>query len=613
MATPMDMAIQLAPDLLRDLMSLRDRIVAAPHGAATTLVREFAQMIGKHPDTIYSWLRAHAGYTSGRKKRSDAGTTSLADNALAMIAAAKREGIRGNGKATLPTAVAMNIAHTNGIEINVSESRVNALMRDRKLDAASQRVARNHIVLRSLYPNHMHQIDPSLCLLYYGPCGQSIMRDEEFYKNKPAALDKVKLKVWRYVRYDHASGAIDVRYFEAAGENQRSLFDFLLYTWGQQPMRLSHGVPRMLLWDKGSANTSFGIRNLLDALGVDHRTHAAGHSWGKGGVEQGNNLVETHFESRLRFEPVESVEQLNDAAARWVRDFNANAITHVDCRITRDSGVPMVRDDLWQMIMRTPEALIEMPPREVCQWFMSGQEQTRTVRDLRISFAHPELGRAAVYDLRAWAELLGNGQKVRITPLLTQGGAVRVEIERLGKEPLLVQVEPERDFDDFGRPLSAPVAGQEYARAKQTAAEAAANTLSEAAWGAGVSADGAEQLRAKQARPFAHLNEGRGLVAHSQLGKADLPVRLVPTAQEMQTPEVIAMQTRTVQIMLTIPEAVRAIKARLAEAAPPDLYSQIKAAFPGGHVPQAWADHWGEVPEATGTHADAAGGLRRVK
>lgn len=609
------MANQLAPDLLQELFALRDRIAAAPHGCATELVHNFASLIGRNPSTVYTWLRTHAGYRTGRKKRADAGTTALPKETLHFIAAAKREGIRGNGKATLPTAVAMNIAHTNGIDVTVSEGRVNALLRAARMDAKAQAAARNHITLRSLHPNHLHQIDPSLCLIYYTPKGQAIMRDEEFYKNKPASMDKVRLKVWRYVRYDHASGTIDVRYFEAAGENQHSLFEFLLYTWGQQSDRISHGVPKMLLWDKGSANTSFAIKNLLDALGVDHETHATGHSWGKGGVEQGNNLVETHFESRLRFEPVESVEQLNASAARWVRDFNANAIEKVDCRLVRASGQPMVRDDLWQFIMRHPGALVQMPPREVCQWFMAGQELTRQVRNLKITFAHPELGRRASYDLNPWAEFLGNGQKVRVTPLLMQQGALRIEIDRLGAEPLLVQVEPEREFDEYGRPLSAPVAGEEYARAPQTASERAANTLAAAAWGDGTTVDEAEKKRAEQARPFGHLNDGKGLVAHSHLGQADLPRRLVPNAGEVQTPQVQQLQSKaaSVQVMLTVPEAVRAIKERLGDAAPADLYSQVKAAFPDGNVPQSWADQWAIAPAATGTHGSSVIELRRFR
>ncbi|MDR1995132.1 hypothetical protein [Azonexus sp.] len=605
---------RLAPDLLQELFALRDQVQAAPHGAATGLVQGFADRTGKSYGTVYAWLRRHAGYDTGRKKRADAGCTALPEETLHFIASAKREGIRGNGKETLPTAVAMNIAHSNGIAVPLSEGRINSLLRQHRMDAKSQQAARNTITLRSLHPNHLHQIDPSLCLIYYTPKGQAIMRDEEFYKNKPAAIDKVRLKVWRYVRYDHASGSIDVRYYEAAGENQASLYEFLLHTWGQYPERVSHGVPRLLLWDKGSANTSYSIRTLLDALGVDHQTHAVGHSWAKGGVEQGNNLVETHFESRLRFEPVDSVAQLNAAASAWVRDYNANAIAHVDCRLTRASGEPMVRDDLWNLIMHHPGALVAMPPREVCQWFMAGQELTRIVRNLQISFAHPELGKSARYDLRPWAEFLGNGQKVRITPLLLQQGALRVEIERLGAEPLQVQVSPEREFDDYGRPLSAPVAGDEFARTPQTASERAANTLAAVAWGDGTTADGAEQQRAKQARPFGHLNDGKGIVAHSHLGKADLPQRLLPEAGEVQTPQVQSLQraATTVQIMLTVPEAVRGIKERLGDAAPTDLYRQITEAFPAGHVPQSWADQWGNAPAATGTH-DGVAELRRVK
>ena len=81
--------------------------------------------------------------------------------------------------------------------------------------------ARTTTELRSLHPNHVHQIDPSLCLLYYTPGGkQHLMTESKFYKNKLDAYAKVKLKCWRYVRYDHASGVVDVRYYEAEGENQ---------------------------------------------------------------------------------------------------------------------------------------------------------------------------------------------------------------------------------------------------------------------------------------------------------------------------------------------------------------------------------------------------------
>lgn len=227
----------------------------------------------------------------------------------------------------------------------------------------------------------------------------------------------------------------------------------------------------------------------------------------------------------------------------------------------------------------------------------------------------PRAGAARQLRPEPWAEFLGNGQKVRVTPLLMQQGALRIEIDRLGAEPLLVQVEPEREFDEYGRPLSAPVAGEEYARAPQTASEKAANTLAAAAWGDGTTVDEAEKKRAEQARPFGHLNDGKGLVAHSHLGQADLPRRLVPNAGEVQTPQVQQLQSKaaSVQIMLTVPEAVRAIKERLGDVAPTDLYSQVKAAFPDGNVPQAWADQWNVAQAATGTHGGSVVELRRFR
>ena len=63
---------------------------------------------------------------------------------------------------------------------------------------------------------------------------------------------------------------------------------------------------------------------------INYRTTPGGRQMGVGiqfgGVEGANNLVETQFESRLRFDPVHSVDQLNAAASAWAEAFNANAI-----------------------------------------------------------------------------------------------------------------------------------------------------------------------------------------------------------------------------------------------------------------------------------------------
>ncbi|WP_184415186.1 DDE-type integrase/transposase/recombinase [Rhodocyclus tenuis] len=602
----MDMAAELTPDMLQKLFALRDRIDAAAHGQKGAIVGEFCALHGTHIGTVHRWLKDHAGRKTNRKRRADAGTTRIDDTTLTFIAGAKREAFRANGKDTMPLGVAMNVAAANGLEVPVSKSRVATLLRQRRMDAATVMAARNHIELRSLYPNHVHEIDPSLCLIYYIGGRQMCMRAEEFYKNKLDKIAKVKLKVWRYTRYEHASGVFDVRYFESAGESQHCLFEFLLYTWSKQPNRLSYGVPKILLWDKGSANTSHAIKHLLDALGVDHRTHAAGHAWVKGGVEQANNLVETQFESRLRFEPVESVEELNAAAERWARDYNANAIEHVDCRLRRASGEPMVRDDLWQTILRHPGALVEMPERKVCQWFLRGQEATRQVRDLQITFVHPEIGKTATYKLAAWAELLGRNVTVRVAPVLLRNGLLRVEIDRMGDEPLIVEVEPERDFDAYGRCESSPVIGEEYSRAKQTADEAIARKLEQAAYGEGVTADDADALRAKQVTPFAHMNGGRGVVAHSHLGQCDLPERILPPPQTLETPQIAAARKARVEVQpLSVEELARQLK-KLVEADggewSVDRYRWLSQRYPDGAQPDQVKDIAAELAAPRAGH-----------
>jgi hypothetical protein len=198
----------------------------------------------------------------------------------------------------------------------------------------------------------------------------------------------------------------------------------------------------------------------------------------KGGVESGNFIVERHFESRLRDEPVHSVEQLNASAANWVRDYNANVMPHIDARVARDDGQRYVRDDLWNLIAHTPEALVEMPAREVCAYFMRGKEETRKITNGHITFVHPQSKKSELYNLQAWASKFANGETVRVSPMLLGDCVLRIELDRLGQRAEHIEVGPEREFDAFGRPLSAVVIGEERRTAPHTAAQQASQARS---------------------------------------------------------------------------------------------------------------------------------------
>lgn len=320
------------------------------------------------------------------------------------------------------------------------------------------------------------------------------MRDREFYKNKLENYAKVKFKVYRYVMYDRASGAIVPWYTEAAGENQHSLFNFLMFAWGQQAGRLIHGVPYFLLWDKGSANTSAAIKELLRQLEVTPLEHEAGNSRAKGGVEGANNIVETQFESRLRFEPVEDVAQLNAAAFAWANAWNANLLPGQDSRLHRRGlAEPVARYDLWQLI--TAEQLRLLPPVEVCRALMAGKVETRQVR-----------------------------------PLVYGDCAIQLEVQRYDGAPLIYRVEPERRYDRFGQLAAGAEIGAEYKAMPDTAIETAASAMDAQAY-PGMNADEVKRARARKATPFAGQID-----AHSHLKDIEQPTYMPRAGSEIDTP-----------------------------------------------------------------------------
>ncbi|WOI46999.1 integrase [Acidovorax sp. BLS4] len=594
----------LSPEACDYLRQTARRLDAAEHGGATPIVQEAAQFLGLSVQTMYRHLKSVAGWSSGRKARCDKGSTSVSSEALVTLGSAQREAIRANGKQTLFTTTARGILEQNGHAFGVSNGQLNRLMRDRKLNVASQRVAAPVQALRAPYPNHTHQIDPSLCLVYYLKGRQYIMRDDEFYKNKLDKIAKLKFKCYRYVCYDKASATVIPWYTEAAGEDQYNLFRFLMFAWGLQAGRPFQGVPRHLLWDKGSANTSAAVRSLLDALGVNHITHEAGNSRAKGGAENGNNIVETQFESRLRFEPVEDVDQLNAAAFAWTNAYCANLIPGQDTRLRRPGlQQPVARYDLWQLI--TPEQLRVLPPVEVCQAFMRSKEEERQVKpNLSITFRHPSAGRTLAYSLRGF-DGINVGDLVKVRGLVFGECAVQVQVERYDGEPLIYRCEPERDFDEFGQQADAAEIGAEYKRAAKTGAEHAATSMDEAAY-PGLSADEVKAARAKRATPF-----GGQLNAHGYLKDVALPAYLPRQGAEIATPAHAAPAgpelLDPVTAMLRI---VKAIGRHLAPEENAFFMKRYEAGVPEDQVDALIAQYadQAEAPQPM----RAAGGLRAV-
>jgi hypothetical protein len=598
-----DMAA-LSPEACDYVRQLARRLDGAEHGTGTALVREAGQFLGLSVQTVYRHLKSVAGWSSGRKARSDKGTTSVCAEALVTMGAAQRESISAGGKQRLFTTTARGILEQNGHSFGVSNGHINKLMRDRKLNVAAQRVAEPVQAQRALHPNHTHQIDPSLCAVYYLKGRQYIIREDEFYKNKLDKIAQLKFKVYRYVCYDRASGMLIPWYCEAAGETQHNLFEFLMFAWGQQAGRLMHGVPKVLLWDKGSANQAAAVRSLLDALGVNHIAHRAGNARAKGGVEGGNQITEVQFESRLKFQPVDNVEQLNAAAFAWANAYCANLIPGQDTRLRRIGlPVPTARLDLWQLI--TAEQLRALPALEVCQAFMRSKAEERQVRgDQSFTFRHPAAGRTLPYSLKGF-DGINVGDTVLVRGLIYGECAVQVQVERYDGEPLLYRVEPSVEFDAFGQDMTAAVTGEGFKSAPHTQAQKAAQAMDAVAY-PGMTADEVKAARDKRVTPFkGELN------AHGYLQEIELPAYLPRQGQAIDTPahaapagpELIDAVTAMLRIVAAIgrnllPDEYAFYMRRYADGVPQDQVAALIAQY--------------QAPEVVDQPMRAAGGLRAV-
>lgn len=438
-----------------ELVGIIREIRSAGYGHKGELVEKYSKILGISTKTLYRML-AEAS-PSGRSRRCDAGESSLDETTLKLIAAMMLNSVRGNGKQTMDIPTARQILQAQGVKIPVGDSRVNALLKEKGYDIQCMKAPEPCVRMRSLHPNHVHQVDPSLCLLYYSPDGkQHLIRDEEAYKNKPFMQGKEKLKLWRYVLVDHYSGTICHRYYQTEGENALTLWEFLLYAWGlkENERAVFHGLPEILVCDKGSANSSSAISNALRSLHVKLIPHSVGNARAKGSVEDANNLIEKLFESRLKLQPVSSVEELNEYAEEWDALINANMLDGYDSRLTR---AKMARTDLWMKIR--PEDLVELP-EGAATLLIKNAEDRKVDSSLAISYGGLLYSVAGMVGIRP-------AMTVKVQPILvSRDRKVLVSYTYDGEK-----VEDERlplEMDDAGFRLDAPVFGIEFKRNADT-------------------------------------------------------------------------------------------------------------------------------------------------
>jgi hypothetical protein len=384
-----------SPALIQRLVQVAADAAAAGHGRKEAVYAAACAELGMSRPTLMRAL-SDVAVRGDRKRRVDAGQVSLTRDDAILISAMLMESLRKNGKRILSVAQAVDILRRNG-EVK-AEFLDPASGEVRPLSASAiARGLRTHgmhpdqllrpapaVEMQSLHPNHVWQIDASLCVLYYlktgadRESGLQVMRSSVFYKNKPANLKRIENdRVWRYVVTDHYSGAVWVHYVFGAESalNISESFIAAIQPSGDE-RRPVHGVPRIVMMDMGSANTSAVFLNLLKRLQVEPIAHAPENARATGQVEKAQDLVERSFESGLRFQPVASLDELNAQAAVWMTWFNGTQ-RHTRHGHTRYAMWATIRD----------EQLRLAPSVEMCRLLLTHQPESRKVNDrLRVEF-----------------------------------------------------------------------------------------------------------------------------------------------------------------------------------------------------------------------------------
>lgn len=491
------------PALIERLQIVMRQAEQAGHGNKNAVYQAAAIELGMSLATLHRKLKEVA-MPKLRKKRADAGNSHLSLDEARMISAYLMESMRANGKRLSSVEDALEVLRSNkvieasrvdektGEVISLSVSAVIRALRQHGLHPDQQNRASPKSQLASKHPNHVWQIDPSLCVLYYMPHAQGealqVMSEKEFYKNKPANIRRIENeRVWRYVITDHTSGWIFVHYVLGAESGKNLVDSFIEATQKRHDQDPVHGVPQMVMVDPGSANTGAVFKNLCRALNIHLQVNQPGQPWAKGQVEKGNDIVECNFEHRLKFlsNPPTNLALLNEQAASWMRWFNATK-THTRTGETRYS--------VWLKI--TAEQLRIAPPAQVMRELAVSAPVTRVVSPkLEINFS------GKVYSVKDLPHAMV-GEKVVVTrnPWRNDDSAQVIYTNDEGKE--VIQVLEAEKFNEFGFNVDAALIGSEYKAMPDKKNDKERKEIERLLMGSSTNAE-AEKSRKAKKTPFA--------------------------------------------------------------------------------------------------------------
>lgn len=565
----------MTPDQITLYQEIAKRHQDAKHGEKQKVLQESCERLGITMQMLYRKFD-EINYTSNRKTRSDRGETSIDLDDARLICSMMHESRRKNEKRLMSCRQAIAIAFANG---QISEEYTpSSLLRIAEMNGfhPDQLAAPTpHINMQSEHPNHVWQVDASIGTLFYlDKGGVQFFDEKKHYKNKPENMEKIKRDLCvRYVITDHYSGFIFVKYYAATGETQEILFDLLLDAFELKSRIALHGIPRMIVMDKGAANTAHSVRSFLNKLGIENFAHSTGNSRAKGSVEKAQDIIERNLEGGLRFmnTPVSNMDEMNRFANLWMPRFN-------DVEILTRAKQP--RSQLWLTI--TSVQLILAPARDVLMALFTSKPQERRVNgDLTISFKGKGFEEAMRYSVEHVPNVKVNDKVlVTLNPFRSPNiDVIMTDIQ--GKETLYECVPLE--VNEAGFYENAVMFGEGIESKQDTVADVERKESLKRAYNVEILAE-AEKLKAKNAQLFGGKIDP--FLLEKQYEKDMRNVEQMPkrgTALEVDTP-------KQVFELITVAEACKRIKADLGSKYPADAYPTLKKKYPDGVDPMQLDD-----------------------
>ena len=554
-------------DYLRQIAA---ELTEAGHGKRGPIIKRACEYLTVSNAELYRRL-AKVGFTSGRKTRSDKGNTIVSIEAAELVGGMVINAASKTGKKRMSIKLALEVAQDSGKAPGVSAATISRIMKQNMCHPAQLAMPTAHTRQRSLHPNHVWQIDASVCVVFYlnHKAGLHVMDEREFYKNKPANLKKIeKDRVIRYVLTDHTSGSIYHEYFWRS-ENVENLTNFFFSCIQKRSLKEPmHGVPFILYVDKGTANTSGMFKNLMTRLDVEFIAHATNNSRAKGSVEQANNLIETNFESLLSFRSVDSIEELNAFANEWRIMFNETK-TH--------SRTKRTRNQVWNMIR--PEQLRIAPSIELCRELVTTTPITRTVKgDLTVQ--HTVKGYdEKFYSVKHIPDIFV-GAKVDVVVNPYRAPDIDVLTTNEHGEQVIYTCVPDQ-LDIFGQLHDAPVIGQEIQSMPNSKIDESRNRIMKQAFNANTQAEVDKALKKRTPAYQGQID----VTAH--ITKHDVPEYLPRAGQQME------IQKQKNQLPpLNYIQAAKQIKGLVGDAWTAEHMGMLKKEYSDGNVPQEDIPHW---------------------